>query len=205
MVRRLFLVIGFAMAIALGFGGTLALAQEADDEAYAEDESDEGSDESDEESSGDEVADDEAAADEETEDQGFDEGEVASEEAAPLEDESADAMSESDAVDEEPSVPEPPSSPPQPKSEPVQPAPAQQRSASGDEQEDTTIYKVVMNHEEQYSIWPADRENPAGWTDAGKTGSKAECLEYIQNVWIDMRPLSLRKKMEEAERARGDQ
>lgn len=205
MVRRLFLVIGFAAAIALGFGSPSTIAQEADDEAYAEDESDEGSDESEEESSGDEVADDEAAADEETEDQGFDEGEVASEEAAPPEEESADAMSESDAVDEEPSVPEPPSSPPQPKSEPVQPAPAQQRSASGDEQEDTTIYKVVMNHEEQYSIWPADRENALGWNDAGKTGSKTECLEYIKNVWTDMRPLSLRKKMEEAERARGDQ
>jgi MbtH protein len=48
-----------------------------------------------------------------------------------------------------------------------------------DDAEDTTIYKVVMNHEEQYSIWPADRENPLGWTDAGKTGLKAECLEYI--------------------------
>ena len=41
-----------------------------------------------------------------------------------------------------------------------------------EEREDTTIYKVVLNHEEQYSIWPADRENPAGWRDAGKVGSK---------------------------------
>jgi MbtH protein len=55
---------------------------------------------------------------------------------------------------------------------------------------DNTIYKVVVNHEEQYSIWPADRENALGWKDAGKTGPKAECLAYI-------RPLSLRKKMEE--------
>jgi len=67
-----------------------------------------------------------------------------------------------------------------------------------DEQEDKTIYKVVMNHEEQYSIWPADRENALGWNDANKTGTKEECLAYIKEVWTDMRPLSLRKKMEEA-------
>ncbi len=66
-----------------------------------------------------------------------------------------------------------------------------------DEREDTTIYKVVVNHEEQYSIWPADRENALGWNDAGKQGTKAECLAYIEEVWTDMRPLSLRKKMEE--------
>jgi MbtH protein len=65
-----------------------------------------------------------------------------------------------------------------------------------DETEDTTIYKVVLNHEEQYSIWPADRENALGWRDAGKTGPKAECLAYIKEVWTDMRPLSLRKQME---------
>lgn len=69
---------------------------------------------------------------------------------------------------------------------------------SGDEQEDTTQYKVVVNHEEQYSIWPAYRENPLGWKDAGKTGLKAECLGYIKEVWTDMRPLSLRKWMDEA-------
>ena len=63
-------------------------------------------------------------------------------------------------------------------------------------EEDTTIYKAVVNHEEQYSIWPAERENPLGWRDAGKTGLKAECLDYIKEVWTDMRPLSLRKKME---------
>jgi len=67
-----------------------------------------------------------------------------------------------------------------------------------DDREDQTIYKVVVNHEEQYSIWPADQENPAGWSDAGKSGSKPECLVYIKEVWTDMRPLSLRKKMEEA-------
>ncbi|MCA9965510.1 MAG: MbtH family protein [Anaerolineales bacterium] len=68
---------------------------------------------------------------------------------------------------------------------------------SMDEQEDTTIYKVVVNQEEQYSIWPADREPPLGWKEAGKEGSKQECLDYIEEVWTDMRPLSLRKKMEE--------
>ena len=57
-------------------------------------------------------------------------------------------------------------------------------------------YKVVINHEEMYSIWPADRDNPAGWRDEGKRGSKAECLEHIDTVWTDMRPLSLRKQMD---------
>ena len=65
-------------------------------------------------------------------------------------------------------------------------------------QEESSIdYKVVVNHEEQYSIWPAHRENPAGWRDAGQQGSKDVCLEYIGKVWTDMRPLSLRLKMEE--------
>lgn len=61
--------------------------------------------------------------------------------------------------------------------------------------DDTTVYKVVVNHEEQYSIWPDERPNPLGWRDAGKTGLKSECLEYIKEVWTDMRPLSLRRKM----------
>lgn len=68
------------------------------------------------------------------------------------------------------------------------------------EKEDTTVYKVVMNHEEQYSIWPDYKEIPKGWKPAEKTGLKAECLAYIKEVWTDMRPLSLRKKMEEYER-----
>ncbi|PYP87572.1 MAG: MbtH domain-containing protein [Blastocatellia bacterium AA13] len=70
-------------------------------------------------------------------------------------------------------------------------------SWSDPDREDTTIYKVVVNHEEQYSIWPEYKENPLGWTDAGKSGPKADCLAYIKEVWTDMRPLSLRKKMEE--------
>ena len=67
-----------------------------------------------------------------------------------------------------------------------------------DERDPFSTYKVVLNHEEQYSIWPAQRANPLGWNDAGKEGTKEECLEYIKTVWTDMRPLSLRKKMESA-------
>ncbi len=65
-----------------------------------------------------------------------------------------------------------------------------------EEEDDITTYKVVVNHEEQYSIWPVDRENPLGWLDRGPSGPKAECLAYINEVWTDMRPLSLRKHME---------
>ena len=65
-----------------------------------------------------------------------------------------------------------------------------------DDEQDDTIYKVVVNHEEQYSIWPADRDNPLGWSDVGKVGRREECLEYIGQVWTDMRPLSLRRKMD---------
>ncbi len=68
---------------------------------------------------------------------------------------------------------------------------------SWDDREDTTVYNVVMNHEEQYSIWPVDKEIPLGWKAVGKSGPKQECLDYIKEVWTDMRPLSLRKKMEE--------
>jgi len=68
-----------------------------------------------------------------------------------------------------------------------------------DEREDPTIYKVVVNREDQYSIWPADRENALGWSDAGKSGTKEECLDYIKEVWTDMRPGSLRKETEESE------
>ena len=71
-----------------------------------------------------------------------------------------------------------------------------------EETEDTTIYKVVVNHEEQYSIWPAHRENALGWNDAGKVGTKQECLDFIKEVWTDMRPLSLRNKMEELEKSK---
>ena len=65
-------------------------------------------------------------------------------------------------------------------------------------------HAVVVNHEEQYSIWPADRENALGWNDAGKSGTKEECLSHIKEVWTDMRPLSLRKEMEEKRRPGND-
>jgi MbtH protein len=66
------------------------------------------------------------------------------------------------------------------------------------EDEDDTVYRVVINHEEQYSIWPADRPNPAGRRDAGCTGPKADCLAYIEQNWTDMRPLSVRQAMARA-------
>ncbi len=72
-----------------------------------------------------------------------------------------------------------------------------------DLQDESTIYKVIVDHEEQYSIWPEDREPPMGWRAEGKQGTKAECLAYIEEVWTDMRPLSLRKAMEEAARRAG--
>jgi MbtH protein len=69
-----------------------------------------------------------------------------------------------------------------------------------DEREDIAIYQAVVNDEEQYSIWPEDRELPPGWKAAGKTGTKAEVLAWIEEVWTDMRPLSLRKKTEDGGR-----
>jgi uncharacterized protein YbdZ (MbtH family) len=65
------------------------------------------------------------------------------------------------------------------------------------DREDTTVYKVLVNHEEQYSIWPEYKESPLGWKEVGKSGPKQECLAYVKEVWTDMRPLSLRKHMEE--------
>jgi MbtH protein len=67
-----------------------------------------------------------------------------------------------------------------------------------DEDDEGTSWKVVVNHEEQYSIWPAEGESPAGWSEVGVTGTRAQCLAHIKEVWTDMRPLSLRKKMEGA-------
>jgi MbtH protein len=66
-----------------------------------------------------------------------------------------------------------------------------------DDSEATIMYNVVVNDEEQYSIWPVKREIPIGWRRAEKGGTKQECLEYIKEVWTDMRPLSLRKAMEQ--------
>ena len=68
------------------------------------------------------------------------------------------------------------------------------------EPEAATRYKVVINDEEQYSIWPADRAVPPGWREAGKEGTKAECLAFIDEAWTDMRPLSLRRQMAATEK-----
>ena len=65
-----------------------------------------------------------------------------------------------------------------------------------EQSEDSTKVKVVINDEEQYSIWPTDRPTPAGWREVGVKGTKDECLAYIREVWTDMRPLSVRKHME---------
>jgi uncharacterized protein YbdZ (MbtH family) len=77
-------------------------------------------------------------------------------------------------------------------------------SARDEEDDDTTLYTVVVNHEEQYSIWPESSDLPSGWTRAGVTGSKAACLSHIESVWTDMRPLSLREEMALAEAAQAD-
>lgn len=61
---------------------------------------------------------------------------------------------------------------------------------------ETDLYSVVVNNEDQYSIWPANRALPNGWSLEGTSGPKDQCLDHIENVWIDMRPLSLRRHME---------
>jgi MbtH protein len=63
--------------------------------------------------------------------------------------------------------------------------------------DENTVFHVVLNDEEQYSIWPDFKAIPAGWRAAGKSGNKQDCLAYIDSVWTDMRPLSLRKQMEQ--------
>ena len=67
---------------------------------------------------------------------------------------------------------------------------------STEEPDEDVVYKVVLNDEEQYSIWPADMEIPAGWREAGRSGTKQECLDHIEEVWTDLRPLSLRREMD---------
>jgi MbtH protein len=64
--------------------------------------------------------------------------------------------------------------------------------------DDVSICKVVVNDEEQYSIWFVDREPPPGWREVGKEGTKEECLAYIEEVWTDMRPKSLRQRMDDS-------
>ncbi|MFC8452108.1 MbtH family protein [Kitasatospora sp. NPDC057223] len=69
-----------------------------------------------------------------------------------------------------------------------------------EEDTDDRTYRVVLNDEEQYSVWLADRDLPLGWYAEGTEGTRAECLAHIGTVWTDMRPLSLRRQMERAGR-----
>lgn len=168
---------------------------------------------------------DEEPADESAEESGESEADASAEEPAPdavdetsaPEEEEAEAPGPGDAEPEaatapedgtepESTTPEPSSPPPplpaNPPAEPAPMVPGGVAPRSWEDPDDKTIYRVVISFEEQYSIWPVDRDIPLGWTDAGKRGSKQEVLAYIQEVWTDMRPSSLRKKMEELERER---
>jgi MbtH protein len=62
-------------------------------------------------------------------------------------------------------------------------------------QDDAALYRVVVNQEEQYSIWLDDAPVPMGWSYVGEAGTRTECLDHIEQVWTDMRPLSLRNRM----------
>jgi MbtH protein len=70
------------------------------------------------------------------------------------------------------------------------------------DQPDQTVYAVVVNDEEQYSIWPATYELPAGWRRTGMEGTESECGAYVEEEWIDMRPLSIRTSTEGGAEAR---
>jgi len=66
---------------------------------------------------------------------------------------------------------------------------------------DDIQYQVLMNDEEQYSLWPAANEVPAGWRSVGKEGGKQECMDYVDEMWTDMRPRSLRERMDAQNRS----
>lgn len=72
----------------------------------------------------------------------------------------------------------------------------QDHSSSQNRSPGDVAFKVVVNDEGQYSLWPAAQQNPLGWNDAGKAGNREECLAYVEEVWTDMRPVSLRKVMD---------
>jgi MbtH protein len=74
----------------------------------------------------------------------------------------------------------------------------EEHGMSNNDNEYTLLYKVVVNHEEQFSVWFMHRDNPLGWHDVGKSGTKEECLAYIKTIWTDMRPLSLRHHLEQS-------
>ncbi|HEX2186782.1 MAG TPA: MbtH family NRPS accessory protein, partial [Chloroflexota bacterium] len=75
---------------------------------------------------------------------------------------------------------------------------SERRGMPTDATEDTRTYIVLVNHEEQYSLWLADKKIPLGWSAVGEPGSKEECLAYVEEVWTDMTPKSLRKQTQEA-------
>jgi MbtH protein len=62
-------------------------------------------------------------------------------------------------------------------------------------EEESSVYKVLVNEEGQYSLWPSTKADPAGWSEAGKVGTKEECMSFVDEVWTDMRPVSLRRQM----------
>lgn len=66
-----------------------------------------------------------------------------------------------------------------------------------DDTEDLATYIVIINDEEQYSLWKKDKVIPSGWVATGKEGPKEECIRYVDETWTDMRPLSLRRKMDQ--------
>ncbi len=70
-----------------------------------------------------------------------------------------------------------------------------------EDNDEARMFIVLINQEEQYSLWPSGRPIPAGWHRVGSEGSRAACLAYIEKVWVDMRPLTLRRKMNEASAA----
>ena len=74
---------------------------------------------------------------------------------------------------------------------------------AGEQEDDRRTYTVLVNDEEQYSLWLAELRVPAGWRTAGKTGTKQECLDYVRSVWTDMRPLSLRRATDSSSKEPG--
>jgi MbtH protein len=78
------------------------------------------------------------------------------------------------------------------------------RTTSFDFENDEAVFKVLVNHEDQYSFWPADLPVPGGWRETGQQGSKDECDEYVRSVWTDMRPKSLREAMDGVKPGEGD-
>jgi MbtH protein len=69
-----------------------------------------------------------------------------------------------------------------------------ERAGTTEHDDEGATFTVVLNDEEQYAIWPQTHELPAGWREAGRRGSRAECLAYVEQAWTDLRPLSVRRR-----------